>query len=142
MDMEQEQLIKYEQNLAACYETEYMLSLKTEQEDQNFMGYSYDDVSEVSTAYTVANPPAQQVRDTPSYDPNDMEVQWSWNYVQFDPHKTDKIRSHVHTGEVIDEVDFDSSDWTMNDSETHGSTELVHLDGPNRKRQCVRQSEA
>lgn len=55
--MEQGQLVQYENNLAACYEAEYLLSMKIQEEMCKVNGlcrnreYSYDDSSEVSSAY-------------------------------------------------------------------------------------------
>lgn len=55
--MEMNQLIHYEQNLAACYEAEYLLSLKVN--DQGFSDFSYDDPSEVLQVSTISEYPQQ-----------------------------------------------------------------------------------
>lgn len=52
--LEQRDLIQYECNLAACYEAEYLLSLKI-QEEMCHQKDAYDDPSEVSCQF---NPPA------------------------------------------------------------------------------------
>lgn len=127
--MDHNQLVQYEQNLAACYETEYFLSMKVE--DQDLYTYSYDDISEVSTVF-IPNPNNSE---TPSMcDNDDMD--------------TDDTRCHAQA-----QVE-QQSQWMKNASDMTlaSTTELgercksttvhmdeEHSDGPNKKRPCLRQ---
>ncbi len=137
MDMEYNQLIQYDQNLAACYETEYLLSMKVE--DQDF--YDYPDISEVSTRYALPKPSTSEAPIMCGND--DMEIDTTISYSQA---QVQQNQSRCSTS---------SSDINVNNGVCiqstavgeHSKNAMVcmdeeHSDGPNRKKKCLRQSES
>lgn len=126
MDMEHEQVVQFEQNLAACYETEYLLSMKVE--DQGF--YAYDDISEVSTVFTVHEP---QSRESFDIDNEEMQTEESLS------HDTCTQWSSIHAHINNNQANFHA---LVSEQRSRDSLDEDHSDGPNRKKVCLRQSES
>ena len=178
--MELNQLIHHEQNLAACYEAEYLLSLKVN--DQRFCDFSYDDPSEISmTSGLPQQSPCSGVTNTynsvqntsecdnytnvaemhESQSPTnedglqlansqpavcDMASQYACSadiHSQFNPPVNHTMHLQTRVGSIKEcHGAFETSEQVMEDMDSDVDTEKLHMDGPSRKRTCLRQSES
>ncbi len=129
MDMEHNQLIQYEENLAACYETEYLLSMKVE--DHDFYDYPYDDISEVSTSCALPKPNTSEAPILCSNDGMEIDTTTLYSQTQVQQSTFSSDFNNVHNG-----VRFQSTEVRENSKDATVCMDEEHSDGPNRKRKC------
>ena len=130
--LEQRQLIQFESNLAACYETEYLLSLKM-QEDVCQRRDSYDDPSEVQWSGSVGAMDSVHSGQTAAMECSVAALDSDTNvHGSVDHHSVAAQQSSVCP--VVQEHSLLYQD-SVCDMESGASEELTtHLDGPCRKR--------
>lgn len=136
MDKDHNQLVQYEQNLAACYETEYLLSMKVE--DQDFYKYTYDDISEVSTVPVSHFSSHLDPEPRSMCGSEDMDTDDARCHVQAQVEQQYQWVNNVIGKTVTEVVSPTELEEKFRPSTIHNIDE-EHFDGPNRKRARFRQ---
>lgn len=150
--LEQRDLIQYECNLAACYEAEYLLSLKI-QEEMCHQKDAYDDPSEVRCQF---NPPVtintthlNGVHFTPE---TAMDFSNGDGGVQLLPPESGLRAEHSAVNICGQEqphfshepgADISDTNSLFSTGDECGASEdhLMHHDGPSRKKVCLNRAE-
>ena len=159
--LEQRDLIQYECNLAACYEAEYLLSLKI-QEEMCQQRDAYNDPSEVSyqlnhsatgTAHGHLNGvqfPQETAMDCSHGDsvgqflPGFLNSSESAHPRLRAKHSAANVRGqeHPHFSHKPLGADMDTSQFSRDECEaTNSEDHLMHHDGPSRKKMCLNRAE-
>ena len=157
--LEQRDLIQYECNLAACYEAEYLLSLKI-QEEMCQQRDAYNDPSEVSyqlnhsasgTAYLNGVHFPQETAMDCSH--GDRVGQFLPGFLDSSESGHPRLRAEQSAANICGQeqphfshkppgADMDTSQFSRDECGTTNSEDhLMHHDGPSRKKMCLNRAE-